>query len=75
MPKVHTEWSTYDRFEVFDCSDKSDKWRFFTGQGTIAIKLSWLFRAWSTKSKRTFNLKLHCFALERTFGTLARVLM
>ncbi len=35
VPKVHPEWSTYDRFEVFDCSDKSDKWRFFTGQGPV----------------------------------------
>jgi hypothetical protein len=30
--KVYTEWSTFDRFEVFDCSEKFEKWRFFSGQ-------------------------------------------
>jgi hypothetical protein len=30
--KVYTEWSTFDRFSVFDCSEKMEKWRFFTGQ-------------------------------------------
>jgi hypothetical protein len=29
--KVVQEWSTFDKFDVFDCSDVQDKWGFFTG--------------------------------------------